>query len=467
MKTFLTFILLIVGFDSFSQVTYLPPVSTSAVTNSGLTASRSMVTDANKATASSATTATELGYVSGVTSALQTQLDAKQPILLTTKGDLLSYNTTAARLGVGTDGQVLTADSAQTLGVKWAASGGGGGTSVTNIFNANQFTAFQGTNISISSGALTTNLHVRTTLTLDGDAPIIANNLVEGTVNNSISVSATKSTVSGGDGNVIGATSEGTIGGGGDNSIQSGATTATIGGGGVNVINSGSTGATIGGGGSNVVGTNSLYATISGGDVNTISNSSSSSSILGGFLNHIDRSSQYASVLGGTLNIASGNYSTILGGSLNVTSGIGATAAGIRAQALHDNTFVWSDNLSNTVFTTTATNQFLVRATGGVGINTNNPHSNALLVRGDVEIVGNLTYSGTVSGIKKVTATLSSGTVTITDAAILTTSVILPTREATAGVTATVNYQSQTTGSVVIVSSNPADTANIKVAIIN
>jgi hypothetical protein len=45
------------------------------------------------------------------------------PSLLDAKGDLIaaSANDTAARLGVGSDGQVLTADAAQALGVKWAA----------------------------------------------------------------------------------------------------------------------------------------------------------------------------------------------------------------------------------------------------------------------------------------------------------------------------------------------------------
>ena len=46
---------------------------------------------------------------------------------LTTKGDLYGFDTANARIPVGSNGQVLTADSTQTLGVKWAAGGGGGG----------------------------------------------------------------------------------------------------------------------------------------------------------------------------------------------------------------------------------------------------------------------------------------------------------------------------------------------------
>lgn len=48
---------------------------------------------------------------------------------MTTKGDLIAgaASGVATRLGVGTNGQVLTADSAETLGVKWADAAGGGG----------------------------------------------------------------------------------------------------------------------------------------------------------------------------------------------------------------------------------------------------------------------------------------------------------------------------------------------------
>lgn len=42
---------------------------------------------------------------------------------LTTKGDLLGFDTDAARIPIGSDDQVLTADSAQALGLKWATPG--------------------------------------------------------------------------------------------------------------------------------------------------------------------------------------------------------------------------------------------------------------------------------------------------------------------------------------------------------
>jgi hypothetical protein len=45
---------------------------------------------------------------------------------LTTKGDLFTFTTVDARLGIGANNTVLTADSAQATGMKWAAPAGGG-----------------------------------------------------------------------------------------------------------------------------------------------------------------------------------------------------------------------------------------------------------------------------------------------------------------------------------------------------
>jgi hypothetical protein len=46
---------------------------------------------------------------------------------LTTKGDLYGYSTTNARVAVGTNGQVLTADSTAATGVAWATAAGSSG----------------------------------------------------------------------------------------------------------------------------------------------------------------------------------------------------------------------------------------------------------------------------------------------------------------------------------------------------
>lgn len=65
---------------------------------------------ANASTALSAVSATELGYLDGVTSAVQTQVDAKIAKTLTsTTGDIIyaSGANTPARLGIGTTDQVL------------------------------------------------------------------------------------------------------------------------------------------------------------------------------------------------------------------------------------------------------------------------------------------------------------------------------------------------------------------------
>lgn len=74
-----------------------------------LTASRAVVTDGSGFISASAATATEVGYLSGVTSSIQTQLGTKLTNPLTTTGDLIysSSGTTGARLGIGSDQQIL------------------------------------------------------------------------------------------------------------------------------------------------------------------------------------------------------------------------------------------------------------------------------------------------------------------------------------------------------------------------
>jgi len=68
-------------------------------------------------------TDTEIGYLDGVSSAIQTQLNARiTNALVDAKGDIIAAtaNDTPARLGVGANNTVLTADSAEATGLKWA-----------------------------------------------------------------------------------------------------------------------------------------------------------------------------------------------------------------------------------------------------------------------------------------------------------------------------------------------------------
>jgi len=85
---------------------------------------------------------------------------------LTTKGDLLGFSTVPLRIGVGSDGQVLTADAASAAGWKWAAAAGGGGgyatienngTPVTQRTTVNLGTEFTASDVSSKTAlALTT-----------------------------------------------------------------------------------------------------------------------------------------------------------------------------------------------------------------------------------------------------------------------------------------------------------------------
>ena len=54
---------------------------------------------------------------------------------LTTKGDLYTFDSGFQRLPVGTDGQVLTADSSEATGVKWIDATGGSGVFITKSYS--------------------------------------------------------------------------------------------------------------------------------------------------------------------------------------------------------------------------------------------------------------------------------------------------------------------------------------------
>ena len=178
------------------------------------------------------------------------------------------------------------------------------------------------------------------------------------------------------------------VGGGDEN--QASATNSTIAGGHANVA--GANYAIVGGGSSN---TASGWASMVGGGANNLATGSvavvaggwqnsalgNDSSVGGGAFNV---ASGFRSVVGGgSLNTAGGENSTVPGGYSNSAIGIASFAAGTHARANHNGVFIWSDT-NDTDFVSTADNQFLIRASGNVGINTDSP-SQTLEVAGNVK----------------------------------------------------------------------------------
>jgi hypothetical protein len=112
---------------------------------------------ANAATALNAVTAAELGFVDGVTSAIQTQIDTKLATataattyvansLADAKGDLLTAtaDNTPARLAVGSNGDTLVADSSATTGLRYQANQVAGRNAIINgdfLINQRAFTS--------------------------------------------------------------------------------------------------------------------------------------------------------------------------------------------------------------------------------------------------------------------------------------------------------------------------------------
>jgi hypothetical protein len=144
---------------------------------------------------------------------------------------------------------------------------------------------------------------------------------------------------------------------------------ATVGGGMGN--NAANNAAVVGGGWSNSA--TGQYATVSGGEFNT---ATYCATVAGGSYNAATR--MYSTIGGGARDSSFGYYATIPGGADNKADGDYSLAAGRRAKALHEGAFVWAD-ATDADFASTDSNQFLIRASGGVGIGEADPKSDLVI----------------------------------------------------------------------------------------
>lgn len=98
-----------------------------------LTINRALTTDGSGEIIVSSVTDTELGYVSGVTSGIQSQINSKQADVITTEGDVIVGDNSgdAVRLAIGGVGTVLTSNGTVA---SWSSPAGTGDvTSAANI----------------------------------------------------------------------------------------------------------------------------------------------------------------------------------------------------------------------------------------------------------------------------------------------------------------------------------------------
>jgi hypothetical protein len=172
-------------------------------------------------------------------------------------------------------------------------------------------------------------------------------NVIGGATNNAVGPGVSGAVIAGGAYHYIDAGSPNcVIGGGATNTIQDSAGESTIGGGAGNLIQTAAGNSTIGGGEGNLIAGNANDATIGGGNSNT---ASAPSEAIGG----------------GEFNTTGGYAATVPGGAGNTAGGDYSLAAGYNATAADAGSFVWADSIGYE-FSSSAANQFSVRAIGGV-----------------------------------------------------------------------------------------------------
>jgi len=157
----------------------------------------------------------------------------------------------------------------------------------------------------------------------------------------------------------------------------------------------------VGGYGGNALSFSVVGATIGGGGASGLAN----------FV-----TGNYGTVGGGASNTADGEWSTVPGGLGNEALGAYSFAAGRGAQANHDGSFVWKDATDGTSASTDV-NQFIISASGGVGIGTNAP-TNALSVFGTANFtnsvgIGDATPDARLDVQRSFTALFPAGAVAV------------------------------------------------------
>jgi len=254
----------------------------------------------------------------------------------------------------------------------WALNGNAGTTPGTDFLGTTDLTrmTLRAGNFAFLSGEL------RSIPNPNGGFPLRAGPVViAGSGGNSITSGVVGAAIGGGGGNNAASINNrvsddwGVVAGGGDNvagndaAPTTDASFATVSGGSNNRATA--AGSMVGGG---VTNRSIGFATVVAGGFNSIA-SGQTATIAGGFGNQA--SGESSAVGGGVSNEASGQFATVPGGSGNSARAPNSMAAGKLANVrpTDSGTFIWSDASLGGVLST-APNQFLIRATGGVGINT-------------------------------------------------------------------------------------------------
>ncbi len=145
----------------------------------------------------SSTSTTKAATPNSVKSAYDLANAAIAKALVDAKGDLIAATAadTPARLAVGTNGQVLTADSTAATGLKWATAGGGASVYVKLINNNANYSTTSTTSVAVSTS------NARITATPTGTTATV---MLQGFSNNSGNTTAEWTISTGGTGTIMG-----------------------------------------------------------------------------------------------------------------------------------------------------------------------------------------------------------------------------------------------------------------------